>query len=229
MGPALPLIACSALAAAALVVRSDRARAWLLLGALLGAASILAVHVSDADQLDAAGEHRALLGAGIVAASCCWPRSRCCSRASPPRCRWPRSPRSRSGSRCRSEDRRRACCCRCTSSSRPARWPGRCPGSGRAPHPPRCRGLGDRAGGRAAAGDAGTWRPGGLEWSLAAVLVLYAAGSAWSSDTDRALENIVFFYVPSLCCSRCSRGWPGRRGSRAPRWECSRAWPPRSR
>src|SRR6186997_557288 len=67
MGPALPLIACSALAGAALVVRSDRARAWLLLGALFGAASILAVHVSDADQLDAAGKHQALLAAGIVA------------------------------------------------------------------------------------------------------------------------------------------------------------------
>src|SRR5690349_14109437 len=66
MGPALPLIACSALAAAALVVRSDRVRAWLLLGALVGAASILAVHVSDADQLEAAGDHRALLATGIA-------------------------------------------------------------------------------------------------------------------------------------------------------------------
>lgn len=37
---------------------------------------------------------------------------------------------------------------------------------------------------------------GGLEWTLAAVLVLYAVQSAWSSDPDRALENVLFFYIP---------------------------------
>lgn len=37
---------------------------------------------------------------------------------------------------------------------------------------------------------------GGLEWTLAAVLVLYAIQSAWSSDPDRALENVLFFYIP---------------------------------
>lgn len=39
-------------------------------------------------------------------------------------------------------------------------------------------------------------RPGALEWLLAAALVLYAVQSWYSSDFDKALENVVFFYVP---------------------------------
>ena len=39
-------------------------------------------------------------------------------------------------------------------------------------------------------------RAGVLEWALAAVLVLYAAQATYSSDADRALEAVVFFYVP---------------------------------
>ena len=196
MGPALPLIACSALAAAALVVRSDRARAWLLLGALLGAASILAVHVSDADQLDAAGEHRALLGAGIVAGVVLLAALAVLFARVP------------------------AALPLAAVATIPFRIPLSIGGStaslllplylviaagALAWALPRIR---PSAASAAAAvdwetapedqppGDTATWRPGGLEWSLAAVLVLYAAGSAWSSDTDRALENIVFFYVP---------------------------------
>ncbi len=38
--------------------------------------------------------------------------------------------------------------------------------------------------------------PGALEGLLAAVLVLYAVQAAYSSDADRALELVVFFYVP---------------------------------
>jgi putative inorganic carbon (HCO3(-)) transporter len=36
----------------------------------------------------------------------------------------------------------------------------------------------------------------GLEWALAVVLVLYAVQAAYSGDAGRALENVVFFYVP---------------------------------
>src|SRR5947209_48195 len=35
-----------------------------------------------------------------------------------------------------------------------------------------------------------------LEWLLAAALVLYAVQSAWSSDFEKALQQIAFFYVP---------------------------------
>jgi O-antigen ligase len=38
--------------------------------------------------------------------------------------------------------------------------------------------------------------PGPLEWALAAVLLLYGVQATYSSDLDRALENVVFFYVP---------------------------------
>lgn len=59
--------------------------------------------------------------------------------------------------------------------------------------------LAPRLRGRQAGGDGPREeeRPvGGLEWTLAVVLALYAVQSAWSSDPDRALENVLFFYVP---------------------------------
>jgi O-antigen ligase len=39
-------------------------------------------------------------------------------------------------------------------------------------------------------------RRGLLEWLLAAALVLYAAQAAYSPDFDRALSQVIFFYVP---------------------------------
>jgi putative inorganic carbon (hco3(-)) transporter len=44
--------------------------------------------------------------------------------------------------------------------------------------------------------DAEERRPGALEWALGVVLVLYAVQATYSSDISRALEPIVFFYVP---------------------------------
>lgn len=38
--------------------------------------------------------------------------------------------------------------------------------------------------------------PGALEWLLGGVVVLYAVQASYSSDFDRALEQLVFFYVP---------------------------------
>jgi O-antigen ligase len=39
-------------------------------------------------------------------------------------------------------------------------------------------------------------RPGPLEWLLAASVVLYAVQAAYSTDFDRALSQVIFFYVP---------------------------------
>jgi O-antigen ligase len=39
-------------------------------------------------------------------------------------------------------------------------------------------------------------RAGPLEWALAAFLALYAIQASYSVDFERALENVVFFYVP---------------------------------
>ena len=44
--------------------------------------------------------------------------------------------------------------------------------------------------------DEAPYRPGLLEWLLAAAVVLYAAQAAYSSDFDRALSQVIFFYVP---------------------------------
>lgn len=38
--------------------------------------------------------------------------------------------------------------------------------------------------------------PGALEWLLGGAVVLYAVQASYSSDVDRALEQLVFFYVP---------------------------------
>ena len=49
-------------------------------------------------------------------------------------------------------------------------------------------------------GDSRPGRPGrdrgALEWLLAATVVLYAIQAAYSSDFDRALSQVIFFYVP---------------------------------
>ncbi len=43
---------------------------------------------------------------------------------------------------------------------------------------------------------AGTRERGLLEWLLAGAVVLYAVQAAYSSDFDRALSQVIFFYVP---------------------------------
>ena len=63
--------------------------------------------------------------------------------------------------------------------------------------------------------------PGWVERLLAITLVLYAAQSAYADDSGRALENVVFFYVPfALLYVAAWRGWRGRRGSPASRSAC---------
>ena len=83
---------------------------------------------------------------------------------------------------------------------------------------------------RVGVGDA----PRGLEWLLMASVVLYALQASYSADFSKALENMVFFYVPFAllfallrevrwtrelllvclgrrwrwrCCSRASASW----------------------
>ncbi len=41
-------------------------------------------------------------------------------------------------------------------------------------------------------------RPGALEWLLAGAVVLYAAQAAYTTDFPKALQQVVFFYVPFL-------------------------------
>lgn len=44
--------------------------------------------------------------------------------------------------------------------------------------------------------DDAPFRPHALEWLLCATIVLYAAQAAYSEDFGKALQNVVFFYVP---------------------------------
>ena len=70
MATALPLIACSALAAGAIVVRGGTARAWLMLLALIVAPAILIVHVWDASQVVSLRHHPTV--AAAAPRSACW-------------------------------------------------------------------------------------------------------------------------------------------------------------
>lgn len=45
-------------------------------------------------------------------------------------------------------------------------------------------------------GDLRERKPTALEWLLALAVVLYAVQASYSDDFDKALENVVFFYVP---------------------------------
>lgn len=183
MGTAVPLITCSLLVAAALVVRGDRARAVLLLASLLGAALVLGFHVADADQVATLTDRPLLAalavvaGLGFVGALALlftrlpWALALAAVATIPFRI-----PLSIGGS---------------TASLLLGLYLVIAAGA-LAWSVPLLRSGSDPLATQPPSGP----RPSGLEWSLAVVLVLYAAGSTWSSDTDRALENVVFFYIP---------------------------------
>jgi hypothetical protein len=130
MGSAGPLILCSALVAGALVVRGDRARAWLLLGALLLAPAILLVHVADSDQVRTLRDHPAAgVAAGVLGLARVGARAAGLARRLPGACgspgmgRPPTTPKgaSRAGSPCRwttPAGRRRASLPRSSCASR---------------------------------------------------------------------------------------------------------------
>jgi len=183
VGTVVPLIACSSLVAAALVARADRDRALLLLGGLLGAALVLGAHIADADQVESLADRPALAAVGaalglVVLGALALLFARVPSAlplaavATIPF----RIPLSIGGS---------------TASLLLPLYLVIAAGA-LAWGVPRLARRGDPLAAEAPAGP----RAGGLEWALATVLVLYAVGAAWTSDSDRALENVVFFFVP---------------------------------
>lgn len=199
MATDVALIACTLAAGAMIVAPTQRVRAWAMLASIVLAPALLVAHVSGADQLQGLFGRPALLaaaavaGAGVVLLLAWWFH----------------------------------------------RYPGAFPIAVVVTLPFRIPiGIG---GGTASlllglylvvAGGAVAWlvprlrarpgipdgerRPGGLEWTLAAVLVLYAVQSLWSSDHDRALENVLFFYVPFAVAFVLLAGldWTARLGAR---------------
>jgi len=174
------LILCAVLAAAALVAPSPRGRAAALLGALALAPVILVAHIWDSDQLATLRDRPALAVVGVLAGLVVL------------------------AVLARAVDRRPALLPIAAVAVLPFRVPIAAGGStsnlllplylvvaagALAYAVPRLRG---RTGATALEEE----RPGALEWLLGLTLVLYAVQSAYSSDSDHALEQLVFFYVP---------------------------------
>ncbi|HVP01738.1 MAG TPA: O-antigen ligase family protein [Solirubrobacteraceae bacterium] len=177
MATALPLTACALLAAAAIVVRGSTARAWLLLASLTVAPAILVVHVWDASQVVTLRHHApiaiggALAGLLLVAALAVLftrvPSAFPIAAVATVPFRIPITVGGGSSNLLLPLYLVVAAGALAWAIPRIA---------GRVEDPPQ--------------------RAGALEWTLAATLVLYAAQTAYSADTGRALENVVFFYVP---------------------------------
>lgn len=180
MGPALALTGCAALAAGALVARSDRARAWLMLGALLLAPAILLVHVADSEQVETLRDRpslavaAAVLGVALVAALAIVFRRAPAALAVAAVAAIPfRIPISAGES---------------TANLLLPLYLVVAAGTLAWALP--------RLGGGAASAERERPPAGWLERMLAIAIVVYSAQSAYSSDDARALENVVFFYVP---------------------------------
>ena len=191
MGSAGPLILCSALAAGALVVRGDRARAWLLLGALLLAPAILLVHVADSDQVRTLRDNPALaVAAGVLGLALVGALAAVFARLPTA---FPIA----------------------VVATIPFRIPIAVGGSSSnlllplylvvaagavAWAVPRLSARGateiHQVGSADLSRQGGVPSPAWLERLLALALVLYAAQAAYSGDDGRALENVVFFYIP---------------------------------
>lgn len=179
MATDVALIACSILAGAMIVAPTARPRAWLMLATLVVAPALLVAHVAGADQLAGVSGRAGLLAAAAAAAIVAalllaWWFTR-----------YPgafpiavvvtlpfRIPLSIGGA---------------TASLLLGLYLVVAGGAiaWLVPHL--------RAGPEDSAADR---RPGGLEWALAGVLVLYSVQALWTSDPDRAIENVLFFYVP---------------------------------
>jgi O-antigen ligase len=178
MDAPVPLILAALLAAGALVARAPRARAGAMLGALLLAPLILGFHIAGSDQVKPLRDHPSLAVAGAVAAVVALAVLALLF------------------------DRRPAWLPVAAAATLPFRVPIASGGStanllvplylvvaaGTLAYAlPRLAGRERAEGGRA---------PGLLEWALAASLALYGIQSSYSDDFGRALENVVFFYVP---------------------------------
>jgi O-antigen ligase len=225
MDAPVPLTAVAMLAATALVLRSDRARAWAMLAALALAPVILVAHIWDTDQVrplrDDPGLLAAAVAGGVVAVGLL-----ALLFARRPALLLPvavaalpfRIPIASGGSTAnllvplylvvaggtiafalrllRAPDER------ATGGGEPER-------RGDEPHAAEAEPRAGEAESRAGEAEP---RPGALEWALGAYLVLYAVQAAGSADFGRALENVVFFYVPFalLFVLLRRRGWTPR-------------------
>jgi O-antigen ligase len=178
MDAPVPLIIAALLAAGALVAPSPRARAAAMLGALVLAPIILGFHIASSDQLDPLRRHPALAAAGGVVAAIAVAVLAVVFAKRP------------------------AWLPIAAAATLPFRVPISSGGStanllvplylvvaaGTLAYAiPRLLGEEPPERGR---------RPGLLEWALAIYLALYAVQASYSDDFGRALENVVFFYVP---------------------------------
>ncbi|MFM8762503.1 MAG: hypothetical protein ACKOFC_04470, partial [Solirubrobacterales bacterium] len=201
MATDVALIAVSLAVAAMIVVPGARARAWLMLASIVVAPALLLAHVAAADQLEGiSGRTELLAGAAVVAVGAAlllgWWFSRMPTA-------FPvavvvtlpfRIPLSIGG----------------TTASLLLPLYLVVAGGAIAWLLPRLREAG---GGEPPREER---RPGGLEWALAVVLVLYSVQSIWTSDPDRALENVLFFYVPFAVgfVLLCRFDWTARMAAR---------------
>ncbi|HSD80277.1 MAG TPA: O-antigen ligase family protein [Solirubrobacteraceae bacterium] len=184
MDAPVPLIALALLAAAALVLEHPRAKAWAVLGALALTPVLLLAHIWDTDQLTSLRDRPLLLGAGVAAGLAGLALMTVLLA------------------------RRPAALPLLAVASLPFRIPVAVGGAAAnllvplyvvvaaaalayaAERLRPVRGLDDE---RRARPDPPTRA---LEWALALVLVLYAVQASYSADFGKALENVVFFYVP---------------------------------
>jgi O-antigen ligase len=178
MDAPVPLIFVALLAALALVAPTARVRAWAMLGALAVAPVILVFHISGSEQFRALTDRPGLAAAAAAAAvvvvlALAWAIHR-----------WPsllpvlavaavpfRVPIALGG----------------TTANLLVPLYGVVAAGVLAYAIPR---LGE------AESDGSRRGAGALEWALAAFVALYAIQASYSIDFDRALENVVFFYVP---------------------------------
>ena len=178
MDAPVPLIVAALFAAAALVVPSSRWRAWAMLGALAIAPVILVFHIADSDQFRTVTDRPAVAAAAGAAAVVVVVALALVIR------RWP------------------SVLPVLAVAAVPFRVPIAIGGSTANLLVPL---YGVVAAGvlayavpriLAADSEASRRRAGPLEWALGVFLALYAVQASYSIDFDRALENVVFFYVP---------------------------------
>jgi O-Antigen ligase len=176
---ALGIVLAAALAAAAIVERSSRARAWAMLGALALTPVLLLLSIWNAPQLELVRDHTlpVLAGGTVVAAAVVLPLALLFAR-------------------------RRAALPIAALAALPFRVPVEAGGDTANLLVPLY--LVIAAGALAWAvpriRDSKRFDPPranqAMEWLLAAAMVLYALQAAYSTSLDKALEQTVFFYVP---------------------------------
>lgn len=178
MDAPLPLILAALFAAGAVLLPGARGRAWSTLGALVLAPALLISDIWDTEQIRPLRDHPSVAVAGIVVGLAAL------------------------GALAVLFDRRPWAFPIAAAAAIPFRVPIASGGSTSNLLVPLYVVVG--AGALAYAiprilGDKGELRerrPTVLEWLLAGSVVLYAVQSSYSDDFDKALENVVFFYVP---------------------------------